>query len=326
MIDTKLTLTQDYFRALLENMVSMGQLAPTVGVTATPAQIVSATLPELQDIIRVSFPLEIINRSSDLVVHAEGPAVHGASPTLAAVNWLTANVLRALRGLSVGLFDLMQRDTRIVQRLLDLRLTGFAPGSLYAGFAVAQPPTDLIDNSSETMIPRIREAIRSLPRVSAFIGDEAISPEVEEVESDPAQRDNVYTTLLRMTPTGRLGVHTLGIGSPDVQMVSLSQRERVVLKDAVEHPRLYKRKQGTFAGELLEVDLGANRFHVRNIPNVGTLRCIAPPSFDRAKAKLALGEQVRVTGEYESDRNGKPRLMIVTNIVPLPPPAQSTLS
>lgn len=325
MSDTKHTLTQDYFRALLENMVAMAQMAPTVGVAATPAQIVSATLPELQDVIHVSFPLAHINQSSDLVVHAEGPALSQASPRLGAFNVLMRTAQASLRLLSAGLFSLLERDAKTFMQLLDLRLTGMAPGSLYLGFAIAPPDDGLLPANDEPVFQAVREAMRKLPAISHCVGPEEVSGEIDELLPDPAQRDNALQALYRLSPSGRSGIASLDLASPGNQRARLSPRERVVLKQAVDRPQLRRQRSGTFVGDLLEIDLTKSRFQIRNVCNVGSLRCVAPPDFNVTHARKALGTQVRVHGFYESDRAGRPRLMTVQSIEAVPAPTQTTI-
>lgn len=315
-IDEKITFLRD-------QITDMQALAGEIGASAEDAA--RPYFDMLQSLYVTDLPLARMLDNSDLIVHLEGPAVRDEAPQLAAVNWLAATALKSLRSLSAGVFDLTGHDARAFMRLLDLRLTGFAPGSLYAGFALRAPPDDLLPAADEPVVRDVRDAIRQLPRISVFIGDDGLDAGIRDELPDPARRDNALTALLRLTPTGKLGVHSLVITAPGAQSATLSQRERTVLQAAVARPQLNRRKHGAFTGELLEIDLSSRRFHVRNIPHVGTLRCVAPTGFERVHAKAALGEQVRVTGDYETDRSGRPRLMLVQTIKPLPAPAQDRL-
>lgn len=318
------TITNAYFRALLENMVAMGQLAEKHGQSVSAAELVTANEGALLDIIRTSFPLENLLRTSDLIFHAEGPAVRENAPSLSAFNWLSGTTEQAIRKLSRALFDLHERDAKKLARALDLRLTGLAPGSLYLGFAIAPPAPTLLAFGDEPVFAQIKEAIRLLPSVSDAIGDESLSPVVAELLPDAAERDATIETLHKMSPTGRRGIHSLDIAVPGVSHGKLSQRERVVLADALRRPTLVNRKKGTFVGEVREIDLDANRLHLRNVAGVGSLRCVLP-TLDSGAAKTMLGEFARVHGEYEADKNGKPRLMLVERAEPLPSAKQNGL-
>lgn len=68
-------------------------------------------------------------------------------------------------------------------------------------------------------------------------------------------------------------------------------------------------------GELREVDLDAKRFHLRNVPGIGGIRCVLSPAQCRHCTQL-IGHGVRVSGEYEADADGKPRLMRVQTVEP----------
>lgn len=321
---TEKTLTHEYFRAHLENMVALAQGAARQGIDASPAQLVDGVENALMDLVRTDFPLERLLKSSDLVFHAEGPSVREDSPKLSAFNWLSRATETALRTLSRELFDLSDRNAKLLGRALDLRLTGMAPGSLYLGIALEQPAPDLVPLDDEPVFRAIREAFRSLPDVTGSIGDDEMLPSIREVIPDAAERDATLAALLRMSPTGRQGIHTLDLTSPGSGRGTLSQRERVVLREAIKHPDLANRKRGTFVGEVRVADLDKSRIHLRNVPGIGNLRCVLS-SLDTSQAKKLIGEQARLTGEYESDRNGKPRLLLVETAEPIPPMEQALI-
>src|SRR5690606_11353862 len=117
------TITHSYFRALLENMVAMGQLAEKHGQPLSAAELVAANESALFDVVRTSFPLENLLATSDLIFHAEGPAVRGNAPSLSAFNWLSGTTEQAIRKLSTAFFDLQERNAKKLAKALDLRLT-----------------------------------------------------------------------------------------------------------------------------------------------------------------------------------------------------------
>ncbi len=314
--------TEEKIRALLENMVASASLASQVGVDASPAQIVAANRSLLMEVVVSALPLSKLVDASDLVVHAAGPGVGEDSFRLGDVNWLTVTAERELRRLSAALFDLSTRDGRLVSRSVDLRLTGLVHGSLYAGFAVKDVISGMFTTTLEPMVPVIRDAIRGLPQVPFFVEDEAMSPQIREAIPDPAQRDASMEAALGLAPTGKRGIHTIEMSSPHHREGQLSQRERVVLRDALKRPVLGNRKLGAFVGEVREVDLDAQRFHLRGISGVGTLRCVLA-QIDALEARRMLGRQVRVRGDYETDRAGRPRLMLVEGFDVIEPPEQS---
>lgn len=313
---TKDSMTREYFRAHLENMVALAQGAQKHGIDATPAQLVAGVESTLLGLIRTDFPLEHMLQTSDLILHAEGPGVHGDSPALSAFNWLAGNAERVLRRFSGELFDLLDKDARRLGRALDLRLTGMAPGSLYLGLALVDPAPDLIPVADEPVFARLRAALRELPGATRAIGDDAMLPMIAEMLPDVAERDSTLQALHKLSPTGNKGIHTVDLASPGAARGSLSQRERVVLRDALRRPNLANRKRGTFTGHVREIDMDAGRFHLRGVNGIGSLRCVTA-DLDRRTAKSMIGEYARVTGDYESDRQGRPRLMLVEQVEPI---------
>uniref|UniRef100_E6PP51 Uncharacterized protein n=1 Tax=mine drainage metagenome TaxID=410659 RepID=E6PP51_9ZZZZ len=311
-------------RAVLENMVAEGLFAQSLGMQVTPAQVVSASHAMLLDLIRVSLPLAQVMDQSDLVLHAQGPALREGALRLGAFNWVVTTAEKALRRLSSNLFDLAQRDAKRLSRGLDLRLTGMAPGSLYIGVKIESVVSALFTVADEPLIVTVRETVHSLPRASSLIGEDRISTAaLRDVVPDPAQRDSLLETLLSLTPTGRQDIETVNVGAPGEKSAALSKRARLVLRDYLRRPDLLQRKTGAFVGEVREIDLDAGRFHLRGVQGVGAIRCVA--TIDHTRAKLMLGETVRIRGDYECDRNGKPRLMLATEIEVIPAPRQAPL-
>lgn len=303
----------DTLRMYLENMVAEARLAQKLGMDVSHADIVGATRESLLDLVKRSLPLARVMDLSDLVLHAEGPAVHDDSPRLSAFNWMATSAERAIRKLSGELFNLFERDARRLRKALDLRVTGMAPGSLYLGFAISPPSADLISSNDEPVFRQIRHAIRTLPALSDTIEDDQISPAAAELIPDAAERDAAFSALHRIAPTGQKGIFSLELSAPGSVNGELSPRERLVLHDALLHPSLANRASGTFTGEVREVDLDARRLHLRNVSGIGSLRCVLP-ILDSTQAKSLIGEFARVTGEYEADRSGRPRLLLVSHM------------
>lgn len=269
------------------------------------------------------FQLAILLDRSDLLLHAEGPAAHDALPALRAATWLCDVADRQLRHLVLATMDLAEPARRAVSGAIDLRLTGMAPGSLYAGFKLMPPDDDLLPGDEQDAFHQALRALRALPILPRYIDDDAISPALAEAMPDPAVRDASMLAAYHLAPTGRRGIHTLGISVPGGAPSELGQRERVVLQDALRRPPLKGGIAGKFVGEVREFDLDKTRFHLRGVPDVGALRCVM--AADRVQAKRLLGEQVEVTGSYATDDKGRPRLMLVEEVRILTPPQQTEI-
>lgn len=264
------------------------------------------------------FQISRLMDRSDLIFHAEGPAAADAMPQLKAINWLCAGVDRNLRRLAEAVLQMHSDVAAKLAGAIDLRLTGMAPGSLYLGFSVV-PPTETLPGMAageeEPAFVMVRDAIRGLPTVPRFIRNEDIDNDILEAIPDPALRDASLTASYHLAPTGRMGIDTIEIGRPDSKSAVLSQRERGVLRDiAMKRPLMRNRHHGVFVGELREVDLDANRFHLRNIPDIGNLRCAMVLNVDHIRPLIGGG--IRVEGVYETDGHDRPRLMEVHKIEP----------
>ncbi len=263
--------------------------------------------------------------TSDILLHAEGPDASDALPTLHAVNWLCQTAEKQLRLLAKSTFDLADTDAHRLANKVDLRLTGIAHGSVYAGFHLQPPESSLlIEGETEPVFTLIKDTISRLPEIPGFIGDETINAAIREAIPDSAIRDAMLNATMHLAPTGRIGIHTIELSSPltNRPTAELSQRERVVIREALKRPKLTSPKYGSFVGHIREIDLDAKRFHLRGIKDFGTLRCIFPDRYKESDFKEILGDITQVTGSYEEDKNGKPRLLLVEKIEHISQPKQ----
>ena len=299
-------------RVFLENMVGAGLLAKELGVVTTPSGIVDASLSQIMKIALESLPRARVMDESDLVLHAEGPGATHDLPWLTSLNWVTATADKNLRHLSSAIFDLFGTDGKALSKAMDLRLTGIAPGSLWVGVKMMPPPADLLPEDV-ALFDTMAQQIGMLPEITRFIDDEGMLPGLEEASPDPAIRDMQLSTLFRFSPTGRQGIHTLEISSRDSGAASLSQRERVVLREAIIHPDTKKSIEGSFVGHVREADLDKTRLHLRGVKDIGTLRCVMP-DLTAKMARSLFGSLVRADGRYQTDKNGKPRLLFIERI------------
>ncbi len=305
----------DAMRIFLENMVGVGLLAKEIGMDATPSRIVDTSLSQIMKIAQESLSLARVMDESDLVLHAEGPGAIHDLPWLSALNWITTTAESNLRYLSSVMFDLSRSDSKALTKAIDLRLTGMAPGSLWVGIKMMPPPADLLPED-DALFNKMTQQIGKLPEITRFIDDEGLRPGLEEASPDPAMRDVQLETLYRFSPTGRRGIHTVEISSRGSGSASLSQRERVVLKEAIARPDAKKSTFGTFVGHVREADLDKTRLHLRGVNEVGTLRCVMP-NLTPVNARSLLGNLVRAEGRYQTDKDGKPRLLFIERITPI---------
>lgn len=297
-------------RMFLENMVGLAVNAKMAGLELTTEQVVEPTLAKIVEIAELHFPLAKVLDNSDLVLHAEGPGAGHAMPWLSALNWVTSTAETNIRKLATAFFDMKGADGKSLARRVDPRLTGIASGSLWVGIRLDGVSDPIMGMNTDADTPTLAEELHQLPRLVRFIDDEGMRPGIEEASPDPAMRDIGLSTLLRFAPTGRKGIHTLELVSRTEGSASLSQRERVVLKDVLDKPKMLASRNGSFVGEVREADLDKTRMHLRGVEGIGTLRCVVP-ELSAEQARILLGRRVRVVGNYQVDRNGRPRLIFV---------------
>ena len=308
-------------RVFLENdMWALAKVSQLGKMDVTPelvSKYTQASLDQIDKIARESYPLYQVTENSDIVLHAEGPGAEHNKPTLTSLNWLTYTAEKNIRSLISATLDLFcVTDGKNIAKNADLRLSGIAPGSIFIGLKLDIPPLPYFPEVGDIREKLIGTAKR-LPMLARFIGDEGLEPGIREAEQDPALRDAALLSLLNFSPTGRRGIHTLNISSREHGGVSLSQRERVVLYNVFRRPKIETLLSGSFSGEVRAADLDKERFHLR--ASDGTMiRCVMQ-AMKKDQAKNILGNLCRVSGRYDVNNNGQPRLLYVERLEPIEP-------
>lgn len=312
-----------FARAMLENMLSAHSALQAQGIQVPAESAVGSVFSDVAEAF-AHRPLELLRAESDFVLHAEGPGASKSMPWLSAIAWLTAIADSNIRRLSAAALDLWGADGDALAKHIDLRVPGVVPGSIWLGIKVMPPPADMLPVDSD-LIARLTQHLAALPAITRHIGDEAIDAGVVEVAPDPAMRDVQFEALLRFAPTGKRGIHTLEIGSQQQERASLSQRERVVLREVLARPDRSRSHAGRFTGEVRAADLDKTRIHLRNVPNVGTVRCVMP-ELTAGEARKILGSTITVEGRYQVDAQDRPRLMFVDRVTAAKKPVQRKLT
>lgn len=314
-----------HYRAklLLQQITAAMQAQESQGVDMTG--FISAYQRKLQEVYSEDLPLAMLRDTSDIILHAEGPAARHHAAGSGMVSWLCGEVEKRIRQLGLSAIKTNGSSATAAEQDLRVLLNGLAPGSLYLGFSVdsaqrmakSQKALHLHDGDFDVMAT-IRDAVRTLPLVPQFVGDEAVSQDIAEVIPDAQVRDASLMAAYHLSPTGRRGIHTIEISAPGSHQrpSAFTNRERVVLREsALRSPVMRQVVTGTFVGELREVDLDAKRFHLRNVPGIGGIRCVLG-ELNAETARQLIGHGVRVSGEYEADADGRPRLMRVQTVEP----------
>jgi hypothetical protein len=315
--------TIEQTRMFLESMVGLALNAQAAGLPFTTQEVVGSTLGKIVEIAEQHFPLAKVLDNSDLVMHAEGPGASQSMPWLSALTWMTSTAEANIRKLAAAYFDMRGANGKQIAKHMDPRLTGIAPGSLWIGIKL-EPTNEPVVGADAPNGPSLSDELHLLPGLVRFIADEGMRPGLEEASPDPAMRDISLAALLRFAPSGRKGIHTLEIGSRSQGLVSLGQRERVVLREAIEKPSMRASMAGEFIGEIREADLDKSRLHLRGVEGIGTLRCVVV-EMNAEQARALLGTRVKAIGSYQVNRDGRPRLLFVERFESVPYPSQLDL-
>lgn len=259
---------------------------------------------------------------SDLIFHAEGPSAQNNSFKLQVVTNLFEGIDTQIKHLAQSVLKLGMDDVRPAMKVLDIRLNGLAPGSIYAGFSIKPfEPSSLIGTAEEiALMQSIKAVVVNLSEIPRFITNDGISEGLADLVSDPAVRDSSLMAAYKLSPTGRQGIRSLEIINPKTSgeaPTALNPQQRIVLKESLQNQPVIKSKStyGTFIGQLRTVDLDKTRVDLRGVDaqGIGSLRCILP-QLTAEKGREILGKTVQVSGEYEKLPNGKPRLMLIEDI------------
>lgn len=299
-----------------------GLLALAQGLGQEPPDM-APYYAKLQELFRSEGALAALQDEADILVRAQGPAVVG-KPILADINWLFASVQQQFKGLVAASFAGKTLQTSLLAEQIPVFLTGIAPGSFYAGFRLdnlrGHDDEDMLGNASHDEVMKdARSALESLTIVPDFVTDVDIDQGIYERLPDPALRDASLMAAYHLSPTGHRGIHTLEFSKPNSELkpAELDTRDRVVLRETVvKKPMLRSTKRGTFIGVMRGVDLDKTRVMLREVDGIGTLRCALQLNIEMAKSLL--GQKVIVSGAYEENHSGRPGMLVVEKIEPVP--------
>lgn len=267
----------------------------------------------LRRIYEEEMPLARLMERSQLVLHAEGPGAAHDAPLLDALKWLTSATSSVLAFMAREWFFSFGADGKSLAKRVNWRITGMAPGSVWLGIRADAPPADLLGEDAE-LVAQLGDVLKRLPLAARFIDDEGLRIGVHEAFRDPADLDVTLEALLKLTPSGKAGIHSVGLTSTTEGMVSLSQRERVVLAEVLRKPKSARLREGAFVGDVRSVDLDRHRMTLRT--SDGAIRC-AIHGLTPEMARAMLGRAARIEGRYETDSNGRPRMLYVRDAKPL---------
>jgi hypothetical protein len=257
--------------------------------------------------------------SSDFVARYNGPAVDIYDPTVSTVIQIFNTIRNQIRSVAKSIAG-MSTDERVVwPSSLDPHLSGVAHGSLIVGISLPSPEQiqqlsaqDEFIEFSDQIHQSVKTAVQSISTIPSFITNDEVSESLSLSITDPAIRDTVLVAAHRLSPTKRSGIDTVSFYGNDASESSpqpLTAKSRAILQKALDRP-VKQKKYGKFIGVIREIDLDAKRFEIRNVPNIGSIRCVYGSDIQH-KMRTALDSTVEVSGNYEMIGSDMPRLLAV---------------
>ena len=315
-------------RIIHEQLSVARTIAESNGISAD--EIAEPYLNLLRSLYRDEFAFAQLIDNSDLVTRFIGPAVSGVDPTVTIVTSLFNSLRSQIRGVAKSIVGLSSETNVKWPSELDPHLSGLTQGSLVVGISI-RPPREIkergqqqIPGVSQEILESVRGAVRNIATVARHIHEERIDDSAIQSEfPDPAVRDTVMVAASKLAPSGRRGIEGVTFYGPEeagVEATPLTARSRRTLNQALARP-VRIAGEGSFEGVVRAIDLDTRRFEIREVSDIGAIRCIYELN-QQELAKNVLDRRIRVAGSYETMENQKPRLIAVTSIDVIECPAQ----
>ena len=304
--------------------IILDQLAAALAIApANEEDIASISKPYfrlLQSLYADEYAFAQMADSSDLIARFSGPAVAKSDPTVVIATSVFANLGKQIQDIAKSVAALNGNEYSEWPSGLRPVLTGISHGSLVAGISVVSP--DLTTSNeivgpdiSIQLVDSIKAAVQSLPLVAGYIKDGVLDDSIEEKIPDPAIRDAIILAASKIAPDGKNGIDEVtlyGKGKSEMPPQALTPASKKVLHRSLSRP-IKQKVEGVFQGIVRQIDLDACRFQIREVDNIGTMRCKYTGDFDQQVREI-LDTTVIVKGIYEAVKNGQPRLMDVAEI------------
>lgn len=315
-------------RIIHEQLAAAHAIADRNGSNAK--DIAKPYLDLLSSLYRDEFIYARLMDTSDLVVRFVGPAVSSEDPTITIVTSLFKDLRDQIRGVAKSIIGLSVDQTIKWPSELDPHLSGLTYGSLAVGIRIHSPDEGFensqtaIPGVSREIIESIRSAVRSIATVARHVHKDRIDEKSIQSEfQDPAIRDTVMVATSRLAPTGRRGINSVALYEPEetgVEAPLLTIQSRKMLNQSLARP-VSSSRHSSFEGVVRAIDLDTRRFEIRHVKGIGAIRCMYEPG-QQEFVKGALDYRIRVSGNYETMENQKPRFIAVTSIKMLDGPAE----
>lgn len=273
---------------------------------------------DIEGLMTDELSLAKVRDDSDVIVHADGPALNAKNWSFRAFNFVVDSLNAALRGLVAdNLLKVSPRllTSKAIRQQVDVLVTGFAPGSLFVGASVSiLNKTEFFDYDDVEQL--VESAVNSLPQAGALVSAEGISDEISEVLEDPAVRDSAIVAASLLSPSGRIGVDEVSVtgnGEGGFFRAVLTPEKRYILRKAIKSGAVGKNSgHEKIKGIVREVNLDTSRFSLRSSDGF-LVRCFMK-GLDHVTATRMLDREVVVEGTAQKDKEGRVRLIALSDI------------
>ncbi|MEM5364834.1 hypothetical protein V4C53_02170 [Paraburkholderia azotifigens] len=307
---------REHEAVIQSQMASAVALAQKLGIPFSEAM--EPYLQQLREAYERDFPVVQVVDESDLVTRFDGPEIEHDSPLAGTVAHVLGSLQTDLTKLALSIAGLSGMDSGQGKLPAELapRLSGLARGSIIVGIKFMRGASKkgqlALPVTMDELVKSVRQAVQKLPIVPRFVDEDSISEGLIERLPDPAERDAILVAASRIAPSGHHGINEVNFLSKRTRTTKLTPHSRQVIRTAIAQPARAS-KRGTFSGVMRSADLDARRFDVRNVSGIGSIRCVYDEKFD-STVKNGLDYAVSVSGLYDVDSQGRPRLMVVDEI------------
>ena len=324
-------------RIIHGQLAAARKLAEEAGLD--PDDVAQPYLDLINDLYRDECQFAQLVDDADLIVRYSGPAI-SLGPTMSMFTTVCGDLRAQIQGVAKAIVGLSVDESHAAAKRprlrwpseLDPLLSGLARGSLVVGVRIQSPEEDArahqpaLAGVSDSIVESVRTAVKNIATVSRHVGDGGIDEDaIQAVLPDPAIRDTVLVAVTKLAPTGKKQYKSVSFYSKDDATVparELTPSSRRTLDRAIARP-VRASHEGSFEGVIRAVDLDARRFEIRRVANAGAIRCMYQ-SEAHELVRHNLDARVRVTGQYETLAGHQPRLIAVSSLEVLEPPAQQS--
>ena len=203
---------------LLNQMQAARKLAETHGGNAE--EIGRPYFSKIESLYENELPWALLMDDSDLVVRMTGPAVNQSSPMLSAVSGAFDDIRSQIMRVTKAIIGLAPDDAH-GRGGLELALSGIARGSLVVGVRVMKPsemPKGAgLFGDDDPLYRSVKEAVRQIAVVTQYISNEGLDDSLRNRIPDPAVRDALTVAAQRLAPSGKRGIDTVTLYSPEAR-------------------------------------------------------------------------------------------------------------